>query len=116
MDEKQAILGFTEFFKGITGNQNLVIPSDIAEKFGIEKKEQATTLQDIATHLRRYAAACGGEHHTPKEIEKYLNEVANEISEMLYQTTKLIEVSRSLLGISNSALELWERQNHTEWL
>jgi hypothetical protein len=29
---KQAILGFAEFFKGITGNQDLKIPSEIAEK------------------------------------------------------------------------------------
>lgn len=33
---KQAILGFAEFFKGITGNQNLEIPSEIAEKCGIQ--------------------------------------------------------------------------------
>ena len=38
---KQAILGFAEFFKGITGNQNLKIPSDIAEKYGIEKVDRA---------------------------------------------------------------------------
>jgi len=33
---KQAILGFTEMFKAITGNQDLKIPSEIAEKYGIE--------------------------------------------------------------------------------
>lgn len=37
---KQAILGFTEFFKAITGNQNLEIPSEIAEKYGINKDEE----------------------------------------------------------------------------
>lgn len=36
MDNKQAIQGFAEFFKGITGNQNLEIPSEIAEKYGIQ--------------------------------------------------------------------------------
>ena len=35
-DTKQAILGFTEFFKGITGNQDLKIPNDIAKKYRIE--------------------------------------------------------------------------------
>lgn len=35
-DTKQAILGFTEFFKGITGNQDLKIPDDIAKEYGIE--------------------------------------------------------------------------------
>jgi len=34
--QKLAILGFTEFFKGETGNQNLEIPSEIAEKRGIQ--------------------------------------------------------------------------------
>lgn len=36
-DTKQAILGFTEFFKGITGNQDLKIPDDIAKEYGIEQ-------------------------------------------------------------------------------
>ena len=36
-DTKQAILGFAEFFKGITGNKNLKIPEDIAKKYGIEQ-------------------------------------------------------------------------------
>ena len=35
-DTKQAILGFTEFFKGITGNQDLKIPDDIAKEYAIE--------------------------------------------------------------------------------
>jgi hypothetical protein len=35
-DTKQAILGFTEFFKGITGNQDLKMPDDIAKKYEIE--------------------------------------------------------------------------------
>lgn len=33
---KQAIEGFTQFFKAITGNQDLKIPDEIAEKYGIE--------------------------------------------------------------------------------
>ena len=33
---KQAITGFAEFFKAITGNQNLEIPKDMAEKYGIQ--------------------------------------------------------------------------------
>ena len=75
-----------------------------------------TDLNEIATNLRRYAAECGGEHHTPKEIEKYLNEVANEINEIAYQTTVLIEDSRQYLGVSNRFFELMERQSHIEWL
>lgn len=44
---KQAILGFTEFFKGITGNQDLKIPSEIVEKCGI----QAQADSDLETTL-----------------------------------------------------------------
>lgn len=36
-DTKQAIFGFTEFFKGITGNQDVKIPDDIAKKYEIEQ-------------------------------------------------------------------------------
>lgn len=36
-DTKQAILGFTEFFKGITGNQDLKIPDNIAKEYEIEQ-------------------------------------------------------------------------------
>ena len=44
---KQAILGFAEFFKGITGNQNLKIPSDIAEKYGIEVQTEEEQERQI---------------------------------------------------------------------
>lgn len=37
-DTKQAILGFTEFFKGITGNKDLKIPEDIAKEYDIEQE------------------------------------------------------------------------------
>lgn len=42
-DTKQAILGFTEFFKGITGNQDLKIPDDIAKKYEIEPNKASPT-------------------------------------------------------------------------
>ena len=45
---KQAILGFTEFFKGITGNQDLKIPSEMAEKYGIE--ENMMTCEQCKYH------------------------------------------------------------------
>lgn len=38
--KKQAILGFTEFFKGITGNQDLKIPDEIVEEYGIEEQTE----------------------------------------------------------------------------
>ena len=36
---KQAILGFTEMFKAITGNQDLKIPKEIAEKVELKQAE-----------------------------------------------------------------------------
>lgn len=44
-DTKQAILGFTEFFKGITGNQDLKIPDDIAKKYEIEQDDASDNLE-----------------------------------------------------------------------
>lgn len=37
---KQAILGFTEFFKAITGNQDLKIPDEMAEKYDIQERSE----------------------------------------------------------------------------
>lgn len=49
---KQAILGFTEFFKGVTGNQNLEIPSEIAEKFGIQPQAESKAKEITNDSLR----------------------------------------------------------------
>lgn len=32
---RQMIMSFTEMFKGMTGNQDLKIPDEIADKFGL---------------------------------------------------------------------------------
>ena len=37
---KQAIEGFTQFFKAITGNQDLKIPDEIAKRYGIEEQTE----------------------------------------------------------------------------
>lgn len=75
---KQAILGFTEFFKGITGNQDLKIPSEIAEKYGIKTMNykhpkcykgirQAELTQDcmkvfVENNCLKCSEFCGKEH------------------------------------------------------
>lgn len=51
MDNKQAILGFTEFFKGITDNQNLEIPSEIAEKCGIQAQADGEYINRILKRM-----------------------------------------------------------------
>ena len=43
---KQAITGFSEFFKAITGNQNLEIPKDMAEKYGIQINKDKESIAD----------------------------------------------------------------------
>ena len=37
-ETKQAIQGFTEMFKAITGNQDLKIPNEIEEKYEMEEQ------------------------------------------------------------------------------
>ena len=37
------------------------------------------TINDIATKLRMLAAEVGGDHHTNKETEKILNELAKDL-------------------------------------
>ena len=37
-DTKQAIIGFMELMKGITGNKDLKIPEDVAKEYGIEQE------------------------------------------------------------------------------
>lgn len=47
---KQAFLGFAEFTRGITGNQDLKIPDDIAKRYEIEtdseEVEKAVTTKE----------------------------------------------------------------------
>lgn len=43
-DTKQAIIGFMEFTKGITGNKDLKIPEDIVKEYGIEQDDTSDNL------------------------------------------------------------------------
>jgi len=49
-DTKQAIIGFTEFTKGITGNKDLKIPEDIAKEYGIEQDNTSDNLCDSCSN------------------------------------------------------------------
>lgn len=44
-DTKQAIIGFMEFTKSITGNKDLKIPEDIAKEYGIEQDDTSDNLE-----------------------------------------------------------------------
>ena len=45
MMTKQAIIGFMEFTKGITGNKDLKIPEDIAKEYGIDQDDTLDNLE-----------------------------------------------------------------------
>ena len=57
-DTKQAILGFTEFFKGITGNQDLKIPDDIAKKYEIEPNKWIPVSERYPTDVNKEYLVC----------------------------------------------------------
>lgn len=40
------------------------------------------TIENIATKMRMLAAEIGGNHHSPKEAEKLLAELADDLSEV----------------------------------
>ena len=54
-DTKQAIIGFTEFMKGITGNKDLKIPEDIAKEYGIERDDASDNLESEGCCISRQA-------------------------------------------------------------
>jgi len=57
-DTKQAIIGFMEFTKGITGNKDLKIPEDIAKEYGIEQDDtvvQPTYEERLNTEREKIA-------------------------------------------------------------
>ena len=50
-DTKQAIIGFMEFTKGITGNKDLKIPEDIAKEYGIDQDDTLDNLCNSCTNI-----------------------------------------------------------------
>lgn len=48
---KKAIIGFTEFMKGITGNKDLKIPEDIAKKYDIEQEPCEMTAEEYRQRM-----------------------------------------------------------------
>lgn len=129
MDNKQAILGFTEFFKGITGNQDLEIPSEIAEKCGIQADGDIITalcslpkiqssdgqdyvqLADVLETVRRYKPSVAIPSAEPK-TEQFAKWVATEIfDEWEYNKDSFAEIAcRKLakLGIVRAKGDEWE--------
>lgn len=68
-------------------------------------------INEICTELRVYAAECGGEHHTPKEIEAKLKELAEELQQIAYDMKAAglgyAKVNESFTGITNEHYRLY---------
>ena len=120
MDNKQAILGFTEFFKGITGNQNLEIPSEIAEKCGIqadgdiitalcslpkiisEDGQEYVQLADVLETVRRYKPQTDGDLISRQAVmdcfKKWQPYMATRLHEFEKELSELLSVAISTNG------------------
>lgn len=57
------------------------------------------TIENIAKKMRVLANEIGGEHHSPKEAEQLLNELADELSETNIQMS--IKLHKCLEEIDN---------------
>lgn len=68
------------------------------------------SLNEICTDLRVYAAECGGEHHTPKEIEAKLRTLADELQQIAYDIKAAglgyAKVNEAMTGITNEHYRL----------
>lgn len=75
------------------------------------------TIEDIATKMRMLAYEIGGNHHSPKEAEKILIELADELSEvninMSIKLNKCLnEVDDKFTGISENYRFIHLRQKN----
>ena len=78
---KQVILGFAEFFKGITGNQDLKIPNEIAEKYGYSTLDFRKPSEDkISTEEKRITL--NGGTSWKEELREVIAEALTKCSSM----------------------------------
>ncbi len=74
------------------------------------------TIENIATKMRDLAAEIGGNHHSPKEAEKILNALADDLSEVNMNISirlhDAINEADGLLGINDSCRFLYQRQKN----
>lgn len=74
------------------------------------------TIENIATKMRTLASEIGGNHHSPKEAEKILNILADELSEVNMNISirlhDAIKESDELSGINDSYRFLYQRQEN----
>ena len=79
------------------------------------------TIENRVTKMRMLASEIGGEHHTPKEAEKLLNELADELSETNIQMSIklhkcLEEIDNDYSDIDDCARFLYLRQKNIKEL
>ena len=79
------------------------------------------TIEDIAAEMRKLAMEIGGEHHSPKEAEKLLNDLADELAEininMSIKLNKCLkEVDDDFTGVTDGYRFLYLRQKNIKEL
>ena len=76
------------------------------------------TIENIATKMRTLASEIGGNHHSPKEAEKILNVLADELSEVNMNISIIlhggINKTDELLGINDIYRFLYQKQKNVK--
>lgn len=74
------------------------------------------SIENIATKMRALASEIGGNHFSPKEAEKILNVLADDLSEVNMNISirlhDAINEADGLLGIDDSYRFLYQRQKN----
>lgn len=74
------------------------------------------TIEDIATNMRMLASEIGGNHHTNKESEEILNNLADMLSTSNMQIALMVDAMKNQVkentGIRDEHLRLFLRQQN----
>jgi len=71
------------------------------------------SIEDIATKMRMLAYEIGGSHHSPKEAEKILIELADELSDInVNMSIKLHAVDKQFTGVTENYRNIYLRQEN----
>lgn len=74
------------------------------------------SIQQIATNLRVLACEIGGNHHTPKESEALLMNLADRLDDIGYELITESRRFETISGVSRKGYELYLRQKNIEEL
>ena len=87
---KQVILGFAEFFKGITGNQDLKIPNEIAEKYEIQTQAETKNYDSAEEFWHAHIEAIA-------KMRRHYKSLAISLEDyILYKSSAMAQVNSQL--------------------